>query len=334
MITVEDAFAWLNYEEGASHLGTSSHFSVWQIHDSKVIEEERNAIIDALVHCTHDFTDPLEKAEVFLNLGVDRYRRKQMDQARQHLEMAQKIYNEQKDRHRQAITDWILFIVRYANLERIRAHGHAHNARALFVELANHFMPLGDEGVSKARWYHVRVKDMTNDLGAIPEEAYEWLTKFEPTKMDASVVQVCANVREAIQQKRFSDAYHKIQTLSDITLRSPDALETAEAQAFCGLSILQMGNPLEAVRYLRSAMACATHSNHRHSSIRWMLGLVLFSIPSERCNGINHLEACLRSFEQLCQQADRQNKQKAVEWYETQLEAMKKVLADLAHNTL
>lgn len=332
MIKVQDALSWLNYEEGRSHLSYSSHFSVWQVTDTKLPDTERDQAAEALLVSINNSTNPLEKAEVNVDLAVYRYTRGHLDQARRLILEAAKIYDERDDCHRQAVAEWIAFIVRYGMLEQIQAHSHARAAREIFIDRRNIYKMRGKSWETQVNWYGARIKDMTSDLDTIPEEALEWLDKFEPTKLSTASILMRNSIRELITRKSFTEAYQKIESMRNTTSRSPEVLETAEAQAFCGLSVLQMGNTEASVPFLRAGMASARHASHQHNVIRWMLGLVLFRIRCNRCEGINHLEAGLRGFEGLSKQADRQNKSDVMEWYQTQADAMQNVLKELVRN--
>jgi hypothetical protein len=328
MITADQAITWLNWEK-QSHLSLDSLGMLRQITDPNVEENRKQFLLNELENCSREMADPLERAEVLVYSSKEWLQRSCLDRACQLAKDAKFIYEspEGKDQHRQAVIAWIMQVILVNQLEFGSAFSNASMARLNFRNQAEIYKNKLDD--DRMNWYHERVNEMAVDLAVFPEEAYEWLGKFEGSHLSGAAQDVKSAIRASIQKKNFPKAYQQIEILRQITQKNVDTRIRAEAYAFCGVAAVHIGNYQMGLQLFKSALANTTPTNHEYACIRWMMGLTQTSLPAERAKGIEHLETSIQNFESLRDTADHKNKPDAREWYEIQLVTMRKVLKNL-----
>ena len=324
MITISQALDWLNQLD-PSHLSPKSRFVIWQVTTASIPESEKASLMNTLIASAKDSDEPNEYAEVLANCARIEADRNHQAQALGHLESAAKIYKQNGDRIRQAVVLWMKSTVEWTMLDNLNAHAHAREARGLLEKLASEM--LLDEKDNRGWWVQDRIADMDEALFATPEEAYFWLNQFEGSHLKAPAIQVVDAIRAAMRNKQFSRVYQLVASLTEITRNSGDTGETAEALTYCGLVNAQMGNTRDATRLLRQASALFQPESHHQTAVRWMLGMVLFTQPSEFSQAVTLCNQCIASMDQLKSRVVQRNRPQEQTWYERQAGLMRKILS-------
>ena len=324
MITLSQALDWLNQLD-PSHLSSKSQFFIWQITTASIPEAEKNSLTNALISSARESDNLWEYAEVLANCARIEAQRNQLPQALNHLEEAARLYKQNGDRVRQAVVLWMVSIVEWNMLDNLKAHAHARESRSLLVKVAADM--LVEERDTRGYWIKDRTSEMEEMLFSTPEEAYYWMNQFEASHLKAPAIQVVDSINAAIRSKQFSRVYQLVASLIEITRNSADTNETAEALAYSGLVNVQMGNIRDAARLLRQASALLQPESHHQTAVRWMLGMVLFTQPSEFSQAVAICNQCIVSMDQLKARATQRNRPQEQDWYEHHAGLMRKVLS-------
>jgi len=323
-------FGWLN-RNSTSHLTADVEQDIRRIRAAHLPESEKILILNSLMSLAHSLPDSLEKAELSATCGILCYSRGLVLDANRCLRDAQKIYSLLLDRHRQAILEWLLFLV---------FHGQGGYQTASYwsnqtfnnlwkqVKLWNQ-----QRDPRREKWYQERVFEITSRLIVIPLYVYEYLFKFHGSRLSSSALIVRGQIHELIMDRNQNEMIRKMDLLQKITQNGQDSTETAEAYALCGTLQYQMGNIEEAIHLYRLALARYIPNSHEHTFVRWMLALSQLELPARRSQAVIQLEECIGCIHQLAEKADHQNEQTQHIWYDITAEgmrrAMKRVVARL-----
>jgi hypothetical protein len=333
MITADQLIYWLNWEQ-PSHLSRASLAMLREITAPGTKEERKQFLLDEVENCSRETADPLERAEVLVYCSKEWLQRSCLEKARNLAQDAKFIYEskKEKEQHRQAVAAWIMHFILLKQFEYVSAFSNARMARVNFQKQAEIYKSQVND--DRMNWYHERINEMTADLAAYPEEAYEWLTKFSGSHLSGAAQDIKNSITANIQKKNYSLAYQQMDTLCQVTQKVIDIRETSEAFAFCGLAAKQMGNIHQSVYLLKKAQSTGTQTSHEYACIRWMLGLIQMRMQGEYSKGIANLETSILKFEALQDNVDHQNKTDTREWYAIQIVAMRKVLKNLVESTM
>lgn len=326
MVDVDQALSWLPAERGTM-LSSTTQSRIDNFSAAGLSQAQRRATVLALLRTASSLPDPFEQAEVFTHCGVFFYRLMQMDESIRWLQQANDYYQYLEDPHRQACTSWMLYRVMRSSGKYRRAFYRGRSARLLFHEKEIQYHQV--KNAKWESWYQGRQIDMTFDLISTPEDCFEWLFEFNGSRMSHSAMQVKDRAQEHIERRQFDEADRGIQVLLEITGKSLECAETAEALAFCGVAEWVMEHQMNALYYFRSALAQYVPSPHEYAILTWMLGLAELSFPDLRARSISTMEKAIRKVDELRENAGRQNETARRDWYAMHFIAMRRVLTHL-----
>jgi tetratricopeptide (TPR) repeat protein len=270
-------------------------------------------LITTVLTNTRASPDPLEYPEALMYCGVAQYYRGRWLTASQHLNEALRLYP--PGRHRTVITRYISAWINWQ---------------------------LGEESTSRGQWEEV-IKEIQKIMGWYAEtlkkiqldvvvekslqirEPYLWLNKWEQTKIDGQARQLVDILRRKLNRKD-PTLYQIIARLLDIARGDKDYLVEAEILVECGLAAYEMENYPQALNYLQGAVDLYHPRTHRQAVARWLLGVVQWQIEPERARAPMNWESSISIFEDLSLQEDRQGKKDRKNWYEQQLEIMRRAM--------
>ncbi len=330
MISEWQVLGWLN-RYSPSQLSTTNAQDVTLIHSSSLPEEEKRRLLDNLMILAVTLANTLEEAELEANCGIFCYARGMMLDAERQLTRAHDRYEECQDEHRMAITEWLLYIYYNSQEDRLQALYWLRRARTRLRKLSKFFAQRSD--VHKEKWYREREFDITSDQFVTPRYVFETIVEFQGTRLSTSARIIQEQVQELIKDRKHAEINEKLNILNQITQHALNTSENAEALAYSGLVTEEMGNTEGAIPLLRSAQALYIPESYEYTIVRWMLGLILYSVPERRHQAVTSMERSICSAALLVQRADRQNQQALHVWYELMGEAMRRVMKRMEATT-
>lgn len=322
-VDIDQALDWLNDDGRPSHLSPNERFWIDHFYTPNLDETESREIIRSLLNSVNRLPDPYEQAEIMTYCGVFFFRLLQTDDARRWMQQATDYYEYLGDRHRQAVTAWMLYKIMRSDGSYSRAFNQGSRARRLFIEIAEQHAQMKD--VNTEGWYRGRAIDFTVDLISKPEDTFEWCFEFQGSRLSVAAVQVKGRLQEFVQTQQTEAADLELQTLLDITRYTADPRETGEAIAYCGVIAWIMERQMDALHNFRKALSFYPASSHEFALLLWMLGLAQASFTSQRAHAIVSLERAATCVDRLRLNAIRSNDPVQSDWYALLLVAMKRV---------
>ncbi len=321
MADILQALSWLN-RWSPSEIQPMSRFWINQIEDPNQNEGEKKDTIQVLAGSIRNIVNPLEKAEILVHCGVHGSRLSMVDEAMNWLDQAEKLFI--YDTHRQAVTNWIQYLV-------YRKVGKFQRAVMFAWRARRHFWQLADQSLTRKQheiesWYRGRIIDMTCDLIDSPEVVFELLFEYHGTYMNTSSAQIKAKISEYLENGATEVVLDQMQLLLGISLKAIQAEETGEALAYCGVIHWLFTNRTEALQFLRSALTQFIPGSHEYAFIEWMIGLVLFDLPAERHEAIQRMETSIVHIDGLRQAEVQKNHEIEAKMFEVYHIAMRRVL--------
>lgn len=326
MVDVDQALGWLNEERGSA-VSPTTQSQINEFYRPGLSQAERRSRVVVLLRTAATLTDPFEQAEVFTNCGVFFYRLMQYDESIRWLQQADDYYRYLEDKHRQSMTSWMLYLVMRAIGQYRRAFNQGRRARILLQDKARQYRQLQAPGTES--WYQGREVDFIVRLISTPEDSFEWLFEFNGTRMSRSAMQIKDRAQENIERRMFDDADRDIKTLLEITGKSRESAQAAEALAFAGVAEWVMERQMNALYYFRSALTQYVPCPHEYALLTWMMGLAEWSFPDLRPKSMAKLESAIQKVEELRQEAVWKNETTRRDWYTVHFVAMRRVLTRL-----
>lgn len=357
MITLSRAFSWLN-QFNVSHLTPPIRREVDGWTDQSISDYTFAGIKQRTLQAITDL-DPLERPEALLAAALAEQQRNQLEASRQSVREALALYPENAaNRHRRAVSLWMLGMLEYQALENYTAYSCWQAARLIFQELAAE--QVRRRNPQQARWYYDRLWDMNVDLALRAEEAFTWLNLFPPDlpqggrlrasrlgaqgvgaavvpkgdvdarlrglvarpQPDAPVYVVIDKVIDHAQRHRFASARKFMEQLKFLADRSSEPGERPETWLECGLAAHQMDMHEEAIELLRHAAAMFPQRSHQQAVTFWMIGAVLWRLQDRRRELIPYWNVAIEIFRELEEKVDHQDRQERWEWYHRLLEIL------------
>jgi hypothetical protein len=305
MIGVFEALDWLNAIEGRSRLTAeearlSMTARIVSLSDDEVRTTLRRLRSEGLASA-----DPMERAEVLLNIAAIEYWRRWFADAARDADAATLTYRTLNDAHRRAVASWILGMAEWELLQNNDAYTNWDDARTVFIQ-------------GQTNWYPQPARRMQIDLVARPEEIFTWLNEFEGSRLTPASWQIIRLVQENIRQRRYSNANELLADLQEINRWSVGSFALAEACTECGLTAYQVGPTALATPLIEKAIndfAPGIGNNHQQVIARCMLGALAWRENSQQRNARLCWIRCLTELEELEFQADRDNNQDQRRWY-------------------
>lgn len=327
MADMLSALNWLN-QQSPSEIQQMSRFWINHIQESDLTEEEKKDIILSLASSIRTIGDTHEKAEILANCGAYGFQLGVHQDSLIWLDQAEKLYID--DIHRQAVTNWMQYIVHRADRRFQRAVNQAQRALRLFSDLA-------DQSVTRKQhelegWYRGRLIDMTCDLIDAPEVVFELLFVIPGTFFNPSSAQIKAKLVEALEKGDTEKVFDDMQLLMGVSSKTSLPEETGEALGFCGVIHWVLDNQVEATQFFRSAMTQFNPGSHPYVMLRWMLGLALFSRTPEHYEAISQMESSINEIDSLRKKAVQKNQNDEANQYAAYQLAMRRVLRNQINN--
>lgn len=322
MISISDAFGWLNNDE-PSHLSAANQLTVIQIHDAVIPQEHREAIARSLRASAVSIPDTLERLEVLANLGRAQFEKGNYGAAGEIFSEVAEGYATAS--HRQAVAKWLLGMALWRTMDNDAAYANWFKAREFFTAIAQ--IKVKNHVPDKVSWYNDVLDRMRLDMAATAEEAYYWLNQWEPSHLSASAKLLADELKKQIRRKQYPLAFEIGTKLSRTSRNRLDTSETAEAWVMLGLAVHQMGVPRLAIEYWQRGASSFTPWSHQQAVTRWMIGIAQWQIPSENDQATRSWRDAIETFVNLQTQADHANDQGRREWYQTQAVIMERALA-------
>lgn len=355
MITLQDAFSWLN-RFNISHISILArpHSERWQDPSmgEAAFELSKQQVLQSLTDL-----DPFERPEVLLLAAVSEFLRGRLDDGRSLAREALKLYPDvPSNRHRRACVLWMSGIMEYQAAENMTAYSCWQASRLAFEELAAE--QVACRRPDQARWYYDRLREMRLEMAVTAEEAYTWLNVFPPdpirglglrspkgfSRIDSSASKqasaqfapgekpeqaayiVIDRVNDRVRQHHYASACKVMDRLIFLADRSQDHADKPEIWLECGLAAHQMDMHAEAVELLRHAAALYGQRSHRQAVAFWMIGVVLWHTEGRRHELIPYWEQAIGIFQDLEMRSDHRNLQERREWYRRLLEVLPQAL--------
>ena len=350
MIPPGRAFSWLN-QFNVSHLTPATRLEVESWTDQSVSDYTFAGIKQRVLEAITDL-DPLERPEALLAAALAELQRSLLDASRASVRAALALYPENAaNRHRRAVSLWMLGSLEYQALENNTAYSCWQAARLIFQELAAE--QVRRRNPQQARWYYDRLRDMNVEMALEAEEAFSWLNLFPPDLAlagrlrsagaavpqkgdvdahlrglitrpvpDLPIFVVIDRVIDNVQRHRYASARRFMDQLRFLADRSSETGERPEIWLECGLAAHQMDLYEEAVELLRQAAAMFPQRSHQQAVTFWMIGAVLWRVTDRRRELIPYWNQAIAIFGELEEKADHQDRQGRWEWYHRQLEIL------------
>jgi tetratricopeptide (TPR) repeat protein len=309
---------WLNrYDD--SHLSPSVIVHINKIQASYYSDPEKLSFLNELMQYAHKLLDLPERAEIEINCGLFLYARGMVMDAGRCLRNAQQIYVQNLDLHRQAMTEWLLFIIFHGQDDSLTAYYWAGQARNNLWKLARYWSSKDNR---RERWYWEMVLELTSDLMSHVRYVYELLFVFHGKRLSPSAHILREKVEELLMDGNQFEAMQKMEALLKITQTAQDKAENAEAYAFCATVQARLGNLSQAVEWYRTAQIKYLPDSHEFTIVQWMQALCEQAIPGRQTRAAVMMETCIQAVEHLAEKADQQNNQSQRIWYEIIAQAM------------
>jgi hypothetical protein len=334
MTSTDEILSWLNYET-PSRISKFSQFSFNIINSPDIPDASKDQEITELVSRLEIAKENLELYEVQV-CCADRLRESNSKKALDLLIKAQKGYQREQDKHREAIVVWLLSIVRTKRRENLDAYADALRARQILEDIkksqikqryqssqeleSSYQLDRKDERIS---WYLDKINRITIDLTATPEEGFTWINQFEGSHFSAASLKLVDQIKTEMKNNRTGQANYFLLDLLDQVHASEDYFETAEAFAFAGYQKYQIGELEEAEVLLKSAIAQYPPDSHQRAAVRWILGMILFSNTKKSRDAVLLCKKCMEEMEEAKEKVERLNKKSRVDWYNQRLNLMR-----------
>jgi tetratricopeptide (TPR) repeat protein len=324
MITLTEAFGWLNVDD-KSHLSSVNQLSLYQLQDTRVPDRHKEALIRELRATSNTCQDVLEGLEVLITIARYAAELGDLQGARQDLVEAIRRYRPIS--HRMAMAKWMLGIVEWKLQDNNQAYANWFLARSIFQKCVEEKLRV--TATDMVRWYSRQIERMHLDMTCTAEEAFFWLTFFEPSQLSEPAKQLSQQITKDIVQKKYAQAYEIGNSLATISRNRMDPTETAEVWVVVGLAAHQMGNPRKAVDYWTRGAAAYTPWGHHWAVVRWMIGVALWNIPGETDRAMRSWMDAADTFQELRTAADRAADTNKRDWYENTARIMKLALEQM-----
>jgi tetratricopeptide (TPR) repeat protein len=327
MITIGDAFSWLNIDD-RSHLSNKNMLSLFQLQDDRIPASHKEALIRELRVTSNSGDDVLEGLEVLVTIAKYEAENGDYQAARQDLMDAIKRYRPIS--HRMAVAKWMLGIVEWKLMDNNQAYGNWFFARDIFQKCAVEKGRVS--ATDMVRWYYKQIERMRLDMACTAEEAYYWLNFFEPSRLSDEAKQFSKQIKDEVVNKKYAQAYEVGNQLAQISRNRLDPSETAEVWVIVGLASHQMGNPRMAVEYWTRGGAAYIPWSHQWAVVRWMIGVAQWNIPGESDRAIRSWMDATETFQNLRTTSDRAGDSNRRDWYESTTRIMKSALDQMVRD--
>ena len=212
MADMLQALNWLNLQS-PSEIQQMSRFWIDHIQEPDLTEEEKKDIIRSLANSIRTIVNTHEKAEILANCGAYGYQLGMDQDSLIWLDQAEKFYID--DIHRQAVTNWMQYIIHRAAGRFQRAVEQARHALRLFSDLADQSLTRKQHDLEG--WYRGHLIDMTCDLIDGPEVVFELLFVVPGTFLNTSSAQIKAKLVESLEKGDTETALEDAQLLLGIS---------------------------------------------------------------------------------------------------------------------
>jgi tetratricopeptide (TPR) repeat protein len=312
MIDLIETVKWADQFD-PSHLAAANRRLIDGIFDAKTPKRQVPALITTVLTNTKASPDPLEYPEALMYCGVAQYYRGRWLTASQHLNEALRMFPQ--GRHRTVVARYISAWINWQL-------GEESTSRSQWEEVAKEFQKI-------MAWYADTLKkiqlDTTVEKSLQIREPYQWLNKWEQTKISGQSRQLIEILKRKLNRKD-PTLYQIIARLLELARSETDYLFEAEILVECGLAVYEMENYPQALTYMQAAVDIYHPRTHRQAVARWLLGVVQWQVEPERPRAPLNWEMSIELFEELSMLEDHQGKKDRSKWYEEQLEIMRRAM--------
>lgn len=320
MTSMQDTLTWMNIENG-SLISSGMRQHITRLSATHLSAKTRMNMLNSLLSSANAASNPYERAEVQAICGADFYQMIALDAARKWIEEARAFFESAQDKHRQAVTSWMLYLILRSRGQARLAFHLGQKARDLFLEKEKQYAMLNHAELRK--WYEQTALDLTRDMINVPENLLEWCYAFRGSQLSISAIEMRERLWQSVELGNFASADREAEALVETTRNATEVEECAEALAIRGTAEWMLERRMNAVYYFREALAYFLPNTHAYAMTTWMLGLAQYSFPNLRTVGVTSLQRAIDLTDQLRIQSVRQNARDKRDWYALLLTAMK-----------
>lgn len=321
MINEWQVLKWLNRN---SHSQLSFEFQniLKQIGPASTLpENKKQMLLNDLMSQAPILPNLAEQAELQFNCALYCYARGNTLDALSLLRCAQQIYQNAVDLHREAMSEWLMFIIQHGQGDHEPASYWANKAR---TNLWSMVKISGQQKIAQHEQFYLdRVYDLTTDLFNTPEYVYQFIFEFHGSYLGLSASTIKCKIQELMLDRKHEEACRQMDFLQKKARGTLE--ENAEALAFSGLMRTEIGDLMDACRLYQMALAQILPGSHDSVMIRWILALTQREIPGLKGQSMENMEKCVDQTLELAQWADHQNLQIQHTWYELTSEGMRRI---------
>jgi tetratricopeptide (TPR) repeat protein len=324
MISMQEAYGWLN-RVGKSRLQNDMRINFFQLEDGRISLAQRARLANDIRINSQQIVDKMERLEVLVSLGYIFANWKKWDDS--DMAFRDAIDGYQKVSHEWAVANWLRGVVQWKKLANSQAYAHWFQARDAFLKCHANRVTIADTQMSL--WYTQVIEKIRVEMAKTVEEADFWLNFHETSRLTPQAKQLSDRIVKDIRAGNFIEAYEFGNYLVAINRGRLDMRETAEAWEKVGLAAWQMGNPRKAIEYWKRGVSAYEPMSHQSATIKWMVGIAEWSLPTEYENAMKHCQDVVDSYGYCQSVADRSNRQAEREWFQRTIPIMRIALEEL-----
>ena len=149
--------------------------------------------------------------------------------------------------------------------------------------------------------------------------AMGWLNQFEVQSsfLSISVRQMVNGLQEALRERNFARAHVLIDGVLQVSRSNTvedDGMEYAEVHLTCARAYFVMGDMRRAKLQIQQAMSLYNGRQHNQAVAQWLLGCVLWELPTDVNDAIIYWQRSYNNFIRLASESSRGSE--AAEWYQ------------------
>lgn len=322
MISAYEVVGWLN-QFSQTELSQDLLTDIEKIFKAETADDVRTTLLKHLESIVPLLVNPLEQAELIANLGALWYAQGYSPEnpALDFWLAAHEHYQAIADLHRQTIVEWLLYIAYHNQRKTFSAQYWVNEARRNLWRLVEHSRQQLD--AEHEKWYREKVFLITSEQIETPRYVYNFLFSFRESRLGDTASVIREQIDQMIVDGKREDAERRAKTLQEITRRSLDSLENAEALAYIGLIFEENRHADQAVQYWKESISLYIQGSHEYTLVAWMLALENYDLRGMEIQSIEMMQACIRQAEALALDANHRNNAIQQIWYQILSEAMR-----------
>ena len=325
-IPLEAVHAWLNVIN-PTHLSLVSGEMLAALRAESLSKKNVDQLIKEVIDYSQKSADSLEYAEVLTHCAVVRAARGEYKYALSHMQTAVDLYQGSYSKY--AVVLWMLGWIEWQLLENRKAYAYWTDARDDFKSqvvrlIATHRMNYFEQ----IPWFLERIEDMNRELALQPEELYSWINLFDGSHLNETALRFRDLLDRNIAENKNASVYQIMQDMQNVLLNTPDYQTIPEVLVEAGLAAYQLGIKSEAETLLKRAVGLFHPESHQQASALWMLGAVQLRMEKKISEAFRNWGRSIEIFESIPNRLKSRDRESYLEWEQSILPILKRVLED------